>query len=99
MSENKSKNPFHILKTKSPRAWAVVVFPFFLLITVIFVPLVYLYEVIVDVPRIVGNLWDDFTFTLSANNRKMCEVVGFGWNNLYTAFMLNKDVNNEKEEK
>jgi len=96
MSKENSKNPFHMLKKKSPRAWAIVTFPLFLITTLVLVPLVYVYEIIVDIPRVAGNLWEDIKSMFRNNNNEFKRIVPAAWKSLYKAFVLNKDINRDE---
>ena len=97
--KNKNNNPFHLLKKKSPRIWAVVVFPFFVITTMLLVPLVYVYEIIADIPRVSRNLYEDVKSMFRVNNSELKGVVPAAWKNLYKAFVLNKDIDCDNESK
>lgn len=97
--KNKSNNPFHLLKKKSPRIWAVVVFPIFVITTLLLVPLIYVYEIIADIPRIGRNLYQDVKSTFKVQNNELKRRVPPVWKNLYKSFVLNKDIYCDNENK
>lgn len=58
-----------------PRLWAIVMFVPMLLITLVIVPIVYLIEVVRDIPRVVSNLWSDLCSMFSEPFRQNWQVL------------------------
>lgn len=84
------KNPIHVLQDRHPRIWCVTIFVPMVVITIVAVPMVFLFEFIADTPRICSNLWDDvrgFWYT----NKIFCkQVVGDAWKSWANAAALAK---------
>lgn len=70
-------NPFKILHERHPRTWCIATFVPMVIITC-FAPVVFLYTVIIDIPRIMSNLWDDIKGCYGYAKRR-CRVFGYGW--------------------
>ena len=92
MSKENSRNPFHILKKKSPRIWAVVVFPILVIVTLFLVPLIYAYVLMVDIPIVVKNLWEDVKLMFRVQNNDVKRRLLPVWKDLYKSFVVNKDM-------
>lgn len=86
--KNKVKNPFHYLHSKSPRAWAIVVLPFMILVTAVVAPLAWCYEVLIG---ILQNVWDAVYGIVGLpvvfHTKKLCHIVSVPWCNWWRTLM------------
>ncbi len=72
-------NPFQLLHNSHPRIWCVTIFVPMVVISIVGVPMAFLYEVIVDIPRILSNFWSDIKGSFHRNTRICKDVVGGAW--------------------
>ena len=75
----KIKNPIHVLHDSHPRIWCVTIFVPMVVITIVGVPMTFLYEFFVDIPRIWSNFWSDIRGFWYRNKRYCKQVVGGAW--------------------
>ena len=73
------KNPLQVLHESHPRIWSITIFVPMVVITIVGVPMVFLYEVIVDIPKILSNFWSDIKGLFHRNTRICKDVVGGAW--------------------
>ena len=73
------RNPLCVLHDRHPRIWCVTIFIPMVLITIIIVPIVFLYEGIADTPRMLSNLWSDIRGCFLHNLQICKDVVGVAW--------------------
>lgn len=73
------KNPLHVLHDSHPRIWCITIFVPMVVITIVAVPMVFLFEIIVDIPRIWSNFWSDIKGLFHRNTRICKEVVSGAW--------------------
>lgn len=72
-------NPFKVLHERHPRIWCVTIFVPLVVITIVGVPMEFLYGVIVDIPRILSNFWSDIKGLWYRQMRYYKKVVGGAW--------------------
>ena len=72
-------NPFKVLHERHPRIWCITIFVPMVVITIVGVPMAFLYEVIVDIPRIWSNFWSDIRGLWYRQKRFCKQVVGGAW--------------------
>lgn len=72
-------NPFHLLHAKHPKMWCIVVFLPCVCITIVVAPIMFWYEVIVDIPRILRNLWSDIKYCFRHNGKVCKDLIDYAW--------------------
>lgn len=76
-------NIFRRLRRSNTRSgelyWAFLVLPALVAVTVFIFPLVYLYEVIVEMPRVFRNFFSDFFGVFADEWRMEAKALGNGW--------------------
>lgn len=72
-------NPFQLLHDSHPRIWCITIFVPMVVITIVAVPMVFLFEIIVDIPRILSNFWSDIRGLWYRQMRYCKDVVGGAW--------------------
>lgn len=72
-------NPFKILHDSHPRIWCVTIFVPMVVITIVAVPVVFLFEIIMDIPWILSNFWSDIKASFHHTTRTCKYVVGGAW--------------------
>ena len=83
-------NIFRRLRRSNTRSgelcWAFLVLPAMVGVTVLAFPLVYIYEVIVEMPRVFGNFFSDFFGVFADEWRTGARAVGSAWKAWWQTF-------------
>ena len=79
-----------------PRLWAVAILLPCLLVTVVVMPVCYLYDVVSDMPRVFCNLFGDLWCMFAERLGRHCRTTAEFWKAWFAA-LCGKDTTDEKE--